>query len=138
MCQFISFHHNPLNGDIAVSDLNSHSNTEEKLKLNLNVWREGHYLPDGTIDLRFDNDRVDKVEYELAFRNRFPRFVDFFTWALRETNQLDKFDGELHLDGLTTAKGLVLPKTVGELYLNRLTTAEKDKLRKKYPKITID
>ena len=39
MCRFISFHHRPDNGDIAVSDLNSHSKSEKKLKLNSEVKR---------------------------------------------------------------------------------------------------
>ena len=63
MCQFISFFHRPDNGDIVVNDLSSHSNTESKLKLNLNLWREGHYLPDGNIKCRVSNDDKHNQSY---------------------------------------------------------------------------
>ena len=63
MCQFISLFHNPLNGDIAVADLNSHSKTEKQLKLNKAIWREGHCRPDGSVELRVEpNDRQTQRE----------------------------------------------------------------------------
>lgn len=116
MCQFASFFHNPLNGDVAIHDLNSHGNTEKKLKLNLNIWREGHYLPDNTFELRFcDTDKVDKIECQERFKNRFPSFISFLNWAFREKEFL-----------------------IGDsLDLNSLTSVEKAELRKKYPNISI-
>src|SRR4030043_337101 len=131
MCQFISFHHKPTTGDIAVAVLASHSDTEQRLKLNLALWREGHYTPNGEAELRFtDDDRVNKAEYKQSFLNRFPTFVSFFNWCMEQTNQKEKYDGQLYLSGLylsglTSAKDLVLPKTVGGgLYLSGLTSAK--------------
>ena len=126
MCQFISFHHKPTTGDIAVAVLDSHSDTEQRLKLNLALWREGHYTPNGEAELRFtDDDRVNKAEYKQSFLNRFPTFVSFFNWCMEQTNQKEKYDGQLYLRGLTSAKGLVLPKTVGGgLYLSDKVRAE--------------
>lgn len=44
-------------------------------------------------------------------------------------------NGDLHLESLTSAEGLTLPKTIGfgNLYLNNLTSADKEKPREKYP-----
>ena len=125
MCQFASFFHNPLTGEVVISDLNSHGNTEQKLGLNTSIcpqhygqWREGHYLPDGSFELRFDDaDRVDKVECKERFINRFPNFISFLNWAFKQDTY--NTSGGLYLRGLTSAKGLVLPKTVGgSLYLS--------------------
>lgn len=126
MCQFISFHHNPRNGDVVVYDLNSHSNTEESLKLNLNIWREGHYLPNGTVELRLaDNDRVDKNEYKESFLNKFPTFISFFNWAIRNVDKC----GSLDLSSLTSAEGLTLPEKVsGSLYLSSLPKKDREKI----------
>jgi hypothetical protein len=123
MCNFASFFHNPLNGDIVIHDLNSHGNTEQKLKLNLNIWREGHYLPTGKFELRLtDTDKVDKVECEERFKNRFPTFISFLNWTFKQEGCKS---GWLELNGLTSAKDLVLPKTIGGwLYLNGLTSAK--------------
>ena len=112
MCRFISFHHNPISGDVVVSDLESHSDTEEKLKLNLNVWREGHYLPNGEVELRLcDNDRVDTDEYKSSFLKKYPTFASFFKFALRETNQEKKYKGSLDVRGCDL-KGIKLPENV--------------------------
>ena len=125
MCEFASFFHNPLNGDVAVKVLDSHGETEKALKLNLKVWREGHYLPSGEFELRYDNDRIDKTEYEETFKQRFPSFISFFTWALREVDGQTHYKGSLDLSGLTSAEGLVLPEEVsGSLDLRGLTSAE--------------
>ena len=139
MCEFASFFHCITNGEVAVYDLESHGNTEQKLNLNKNIWREGHYLSTGEFELRYNNeDRIDKVEYKTAFRNKFPTFVIFLNWALKEIVKNGKLDGSLNLRGLTSAKDLVLPQTVGGyLYLNGLTSADKEELRKKFPYITI-
>ena len=137
MCKFCSLFHNPLTGEIKIADLNSHGETERKLNLDPKIWREGHYTPEGKIELRFtEDDRVDKVEYETAFKNRFPTFISFLNWAFKQESYIG---GSLYLRGLTSAKGLVLPKEIGgSLDLNGLTSAEKKELRKKYPKIKID
>jgi len=49
MCEFASFFYNPKTGEIKVWDLTSHGNTEKALGLDLSVWGEGHYRPDGDI-----------------------------------------------------------------------------------------
>ena len=74
MCRLISFWHKPLTGDIAVSDLNSHSETYSALKLD-NCWREAHYTPDGKIELRFNPDDIKPELYEEHFKERFPTFI---------------------------------------------------------------
>ena len=132
----MSFFHRPDNGDIAAKDLNSHENTRKALNLNLNLWREGHYTPDGKLELRvIDIDKITQQECSERFQNRFPSFVSFFSWCLQETNQTDVFGGSLDLNSLTSAKGLVLPKRIGGwLYLNSLTSAEQEKIRKEYGK----
>ena len=113
MCEFCSFFHNVTNGDVAVHDLKSHGNTENKLNLNKNIWREGHYLPDNHFELRFNpDDRVDQQECKDKFKNRFPTFVSFLSWALKEVAPDGDYNGLLDLGGLTSAKDLVLPKTV--------------------------
>ena len=103
--------------------MNSHANTEKKLELNLNIWREAHYLPDGKFELRFnDTDRVDKAEYEESFRNRFSTFISFLNWAFKQESYLG---GSLDLRGLTNTEGLVLPKEIGgSLDLRGLTNTE--------------
>ena len=134
MCRFASFLHNPLTGEIAVNDLASHGNTEKALKLDPKIWREGHYLPTGEIELRLqDNDRVDKTEYETAFKNRFPTFVSFLNYSLLIITKDGVYSGDLDLNGLTSAKDLVLPKSIGGgLYLSEKI---KEELRKKGIKI---
>ena len=110
MCQFASFFHNPLNGGIKVAVLDSHGETEKKLSLSSNIWREGHYLPNGKIELRLtDDDRVDKIEYESAFRGRFPTFISFLNWAIKEMGAERLYGGSLDLHGLSSAEGLTLP-----------------------------
>ena len=109
MCEFISFWHQPSTGDIAVSDLMSHSDTYEKLKLN-QLWREAHYTSFGKIDLRFDPDDHIPENYEENFRNRFPSFVDFFNYCMMVVCENGKYSGGLILRGLTSAEGLKLPK----------------------------
>ncbi|MFA6359033.1 MAG: hypothetical protein WCY09_10345, partial [Candidatus Omnitrophota bacterium] len=50
---------------------------------------------------------------------------------------LPKEVGSLDLRGLTSAKGLVLPKEVGSLDLRGLTSEERSELRIKYPTLLI-
>ena len=82
MCKLIALFHNPINGDIKVYDLQSHANTEKHLELNRAIWNEGHYLPDGEIELRLkDTDRITKQECEERFKQQFPTFISFFNWC---------------------------------------------------------
>ncbi|MEN6533259.1 MAG: hypothetical protein ABFD89_06320 [Bryobacteraceae bacterium] len=126
MCRLASFFHNPATGDVVVGVLDHHQATVEKLKLDQKIWREGHYLPDGTIEARVqDNDRVTQDECNERIRNRWPSFGKFLSWALREIEQNEVYPGPLDLSGLTSAKDLVLPKTIsGGLYLSGLTSAK--------------
>jgi hypothetical protein len=126
MCRLASFFHNPATGDVVVGVLDHHQATAEKLKLDQRIWREGHYLPDGTIEARVqDNDRATQDECGERIRNRWPTFAAFLSWALREISQNDVYPNSLYLRGLTSAKDLVLPKTVnGWLYLSGLTSAK--------------
>ena len=111
-----SFFHNPINGDILVSDLSSHSETEEKLKLNLKVWDEGHYLPNGEIECRVKPDsKITQEECNERLKNKFPTFVSFFNWAVDNGAIIG---GSLDLSGCDL-KGIKLPDTVGGwLYLS--------------------
>lgn len=71
-------------------------------------------MPNGIFELRFNSeDRVDKLEYETAFHSRFPSFVSFFNWAMSEVAKNGIYSGSLDLSGLTSAKDLVLPKSIG-------------------------
>ena len=97
---------------MAVSDLVSHANTEEKLKLNKNVWREGHYTPKGNLILRFGNNDIKPDNYEENFKSRFPSFNNFFNWCLMETKQEKKYNGSLNVSGCDL-KGIKLPETIG-------------------------
>ena len=117
MCEFASFFHKPdVDGkpEICVWDLNSHAETEEKLNLNLSIWQEGHYTPEGKIELRFnDNFRFDKAKYTEIFKTRFKTFKDFLKWACTQ-----EIGGSLYLSGCDL-RGITLPKkTGGYLYLS--------------------
>jgi hypothetical protein len=109
-----------------VAVIDHHQATAEKLKLDQRIWREGHYLPDGTIEARVqDNDRATMEECNERIRNRWPSFNLFLSWALREISKDGVYGGWLDLRGLTSAKDLVLPKTIGGwLDLNGLTSAK--------------
>ena len=152
MCRLASFFHNPSTGDVVVGVLDHHQATVEKLNLDQKVWREGHYLPDGTIEARVqENDRLTMDECNERIRNRWPTFNAFLSWALREISKDGVYPSGLYLSGLTSAKDLVLPKTVsgwldlsgltsakdlvlpktvsGGLYLSGLTNAERESLK---------
>ena len=138
MCRFISFFHKAdADGKpkIAIWNLSSHGETEKHLKLNTNLWQEGHYLPDGEIELRYnDSFKADKVEYEDSFKNRFPKFQDFLKWCLDSYKSICGFldlrgcnlqgitlpkriSGYLDLEGCDL-KGITLPESIGgSLYL---------------------
>ena len=137
MCQFASLFHNPITGEVKIHDLNSHGNTEKKLKLDLKVWREGHYLPNGKFELRFNlDDRFDKQECEERFARQFPDFISFLNWCFEQREYLN---GSLDLSSLTTLDPKVkLPEKIGSyLYLRSLNYQEKQELKKKYPQFTI-
>ena len=104
MCRFISFFHDPKTGDIAISDMNSHGDTEKALKLNLKVWREAHYTPGGDIELRFNPEDERPENYEEHFKKRFPTFASFFNYCIMTTGQEREFGGSLYLNGLTSAE----------------------------------
>ena len=113
MCQFISFYHNPATGEVRVHDLNSHAETEQRLKLDLKVWREGHYLPGGKIDARVaPEDHVTSEQCAERIRGRWLRFAEFFNWCIVETNQTKLFGGGLDLRGCDL-KGVKLPEKIG-------------------------
>ena len=111
MCRFISFFHKPdADGkpEIAVWDLTGHGETERHLELNLKVWQEGHYTPDGVVELRNNpNFRLDKAESGEVFKARFPVFKDFLKWCLKQ-----EISGYLDLSGCDL-KGITLPTSVG-------------------------
>jgi len=132
MCKMASFWHNPITGDLAVYDLMSHSETQKHLELNENVWREGHYLPNGTVECRVtDTDRTTQEECDERLKNTYPTFKDFLKWAFTQTvsGWLDlrgcdlkgitfpqTVSGTLELRGCDL-KGITLPQTVGTLDL---------------------
>ena len=124
MCKFASFMHRPATGEVKVAVLHSHGETEEQLKLDPKIWREGHYTPQGEIELRLtEDDRVDKVEYETAFRNRFPDFVSFFNWSMQQVMKNGVYCDSLYLNGLTSLpEKIVLPKECDYLDLSGLTS----------------
>ena len=107
MCKMASFWHNPITGDLAVYDLMSHSETQKHLELNENVWREGHYLPNGTVECRVtDTDRTTQEECDERLKNTYPTFKDFLKWAFTQT-----VSGWLDLRGCDL-KGITFPQTV--------------------------
>ena len=108
MCKMASFWHRPDNGDIAVYDLTSHSNTQKKLELNENLWREGHYLPTGEVECRVvESDRKTQDECNERLKSKYPTFIDFLKWAFTQ-----EIGGGLDLSGCEL-KGITLPQTVG-------------------------
>jgi hypothetical protein len=116
MCNFISFFHHPETGEIKVADLNSHGETEKHLKLNpAGPYREGHYTPDGEIELRITYDDKERgivqKNIEEKLRQKFPSFWDFLRWCLKEMGQEKIFGGHLDLGSLTSLpEGVKLPK----------------------------
>jgi hypothetical protein len=125
MCQFISFFHHPQTGEILVSDLNSHGNTETNLKLNpAGPYREGHYLPNGNVICRVSvEDDISEETCSKLLKSKFPTFTSFFNWCMDQVCEDGSYSGSLDLSGLTTAEGLKLPETVGgSLDLSGLTS----------------
>ena len=127
MCRFASGFIHPRTLEVKVYDLDSHSNTEEHLDLidgdTPDGWRAMHYLPSGEVECRcLKQDAHSGKEYRASVLSRWPRFVDFFVWAMAQPGVLVPWS--LSLNGLTSAKGLVIPKGVKFLYLNGLTSAK--------------
>ena len=124
MCGLISFLHKPTTGDIKVWDLISHENTAKHHNItpDNNAWREGHYLPDGTIEARVaDTDRISAKECAERLRKTFPTFVSFLAWCAQQKIQPVTY---LNLSPLTSAKGLVIPQGVTYLNLSALVKEE--------------
>ncbi len=112
MCKMASFFHNPNTGDIKVWDLCGHRETAEHLGLDMKYWREGHYLPDGTVECRVvETDKYDQKYCDKRLKCRFPTFKKFLRWALKQSI------GSLDLSGCDV-KGLKLPESIGSLYLS--------------------
>ena len=112
MCKLISFWHNPKTGDLEISDLTSHENTRSDRDLNKKIWREGHYLPDGTIECRVaPADRETAAECAERVRNQWPTFAKFLVYAIGKIgNTCDSLD----LSDLTSLpKGVTFPKQCG-------------------------
>ena len=132
MCKTASFFFKPIEGvPVAVAVLNDHSATKEKLKLGddkgVNCWHEGHYTPDGQIACRcVAGDDKTSIECVAEVKLRWPTFVEFFNWAVKECEP--DCVTTLDLGSLTSAAGLTIPSGVKTLYLGSLTSAEKEKL----------
>jgi uncharacterized protein YjbI with pentapeptide repeats len=112
MCRFISFFHKPNLGDIdvAVWDMTSHGETEKALELNVKLWNEGHYTPDGKLELRGNN---LPENYNEHFLRRYPNFKSFLVWCLLQlTDANGSFNGSLDVRGCNL-KGVKLPTTIG-------------------------
>ena len=123
MCKLASFlWHDGAVIEVAVADLQAHSDTQRITgKTEAMGWFEGHYTPEGELECRKPGGRAKDAEAVLL--QRWPRFVDFFSWAIKQEGVT--IGGGLSLNGLTSAQGLVLPKTIGGwLYLNGLTSAQ--------------
>ena len=116
MCQFISFFHNPATGKIKVHDLTSHHKTSEALGLDLDKWREGHYLKGGTVECRvIETDKHDRTYCDERLRRKYPTFKNFLVWCLNQVG--DYYLGTLDLRGCDL-KGVEIPDVSGSLDLS--------------------
>ena len=111
MCEMASFKYRPDTQEVVVSVLDPHGKTEIKLNLSAKLWHDGHYLPNGDIVCRLPKNKRDK-KTETYIRERWPKFVDFFNWALITTGQEKIYSGSLDLRSLTSAAGLKLPTEI--------------------------
>ena len=111
MCRFISFFHNPNTGQIKVHNLKSHSDTLDVLKLNTKVWREGHYLPNNTVECRvLETDKHTQDYCNERLLTKYPKFKDFFNMCFDVLGS--NYIGSLDLSGCNL-KGITLPSSVG-------------------------
>jgi hypothetical protein len=94
MCRYISlFWRESPNLEITVGCLYSHGVTEKWLgQRYLDTWQEGHYLPDGSVELR-DANHVTGAHAETLLKERFPTFLEFEKWALAESAKYYDCDG---------------------------------------------
>ena len=111
MCRMASGLFRPDTMQVLVADLTSHSETQKAHGLGPesdgpapNGWREFHYTPEGEIECRTlacDARAGDEARAEIL--RRWPTFIDFFNWAIREP----KFSsmGPLDLSGRTLTLG---------------------------------
>ena len=133
MCRAFSFFHRPDNGDIVVYDITSHSGTSDHLKLNLKLWREGHWIPQtDELECRIlADDHATSVECAERMRTRFASVWDFYAWAASQevisSNNLDlrgcdlskvkawpkSIGGSLDLSGCDLSKVKAWPKSIG-------------------------
>ena len=121
MCKFISFFHHPLTGEILVSDLCSHGNTEAALNIDPSgPYREGHYLPDEEIECRVvADDGVSSDTCNKLLKSRFPNFIDFYTWCVKQDGVTST---SIDLSSLTELpEGLRLPAGAETIDLSSLT-----------------
>ena len=127
MCQFASGFLRPTEElPVRIADLNSHSDTQEKLKLKdgqrADGWREFHWTPKDEIEVRvLEGDSFSAEQCKAGLRARWPGFIEFLNWALKEPSYVDS---ELYLNGLTSAKGLKLPEKVDWLDLPKKVRLE--------------
>jgi len=112
MCRFISFFVRPIEDlPVRVHDLTGHAETAQVLGLEdrpqCDGWREGHYLPDGTVAVSvLDGDTLSARQCESGVRARWPAFNDFFRWAVRETNLQTLYLWNTPVSDLTPLAGL--------------------------------
>ena len=117
MCRMASFLWKDTEAEglqIAVWRLDSHSDTQEYLKLSEKMgWYEGHYLPSGSIECR----TPDGCDAEICqkVKDKYTSFNIFLLWCF---DQPLNFGGYLDLSGCDL-KGIKLPQSVGgSLYLS--------------------
>ena len=125
MCKLASFIFKPTEQmEVRTYVITGHSETLEHFKVSddksNNAWREGHYLPDGTIECRvIDGDILTSEQCQKWVKSQWPTFIDFLNWHFKNNTEC----GSLDLRSLTDAKGLTLPEKCGSLYLSSLTDA---------------
>jgi len=113
MCQFISFFHNVNNGDIRVFNIESHWITEKYFNMTGDKnWCEGHYFPDGQLDLRAE-DKKTQIKCEDRFKNRFKNFASFFNWCMEKLCKDGRYEGNIDLNGCDL-QGVKLPTEISE------------------------
>jgi hypothetical protein len=118
MCQFVSFKFRPI-PELPVrveKSLVSHELIDGRDALNGDGWREGHYLPGGTMECRAQTgDTLTPEQCVTGIKARWPDFGAFLAWALAETGQMEQFSGSLDLSGcdLSKVKTLTLPTSIG-------------------------
>ena len=113
MCRLASFKYRPDTQEIAVFAITSHGETEKELNLNVKLWHDGHYLPDGSIECRLPEHNRD-ASMEAYIKDRWPTFVEFYLWALEQHGQDKHYKGDLDLSSLTTIPDwFTLPASIG-------------------------